>query len=107
MLLDAGADVNCRDKMDNTATMVAAAVGHYEILRIMANHPQVDLNAQVSCFILTGRGCMHINMKIYIIANSCKFVDLLRVMVKILHSIYGSSHDTVGLLLYTVYWISF
>ena len=49
VLLDAGADVNCRDRLENTATMVAAAVGHYEVLRLLANHPQVDLNAQVSC----------------------------------------------------------
>ena len=53
MLLDAGADVNCRDGVENTATMVAAAVGHNEVLRILANHPQVDLNAQVSCFVMT------------------------------------------------------
>ena len=49
VLLDAGADVNCRDIMENTSLMIAAAVGHYRVLRILANHPQVDLHAQVSC----------------------------------------------------------
>jgi len=49
MLLDAGVDVNCRDAMENTPLMIAAAVGHYRILRILATHPQVDLHAQVSC----------------------------------------------------------
>ena len=48
VLLDAGADVNCRDGVENTAIMVAGALGHYEVLRILANHPQIDLNAQVS-----------------------------------------------------------
>jgi len=49
VLLDAGVDVNCRDAMQTTPLMIAAAVGHYRVLRILANHPQVDLHAQVSC----------------------------------------------------------
>ena len=39
--------------MENTPLMIAAAVGHYRVLSILANHPQVDLHAQVSCTTVT------------------------------------------------------
>jgi len=69
VLLDAGVDVNCRDAMETTPLMIAAAVGHYRILRSLANHPQVDLHAQVSCTTVTTMADMGVlyGVEIYLV----------------------------------------
>ena len=116
MLLDAGADVNCRDGVENTAIMVAAAVGHNEVLRILANHPQVDLNAQVSCFGMTSIQTLYacnICYEFYDridwldIVNSSKFLGLSDYLAKMIKSLHRTSflfsHKMLGLYLYAVY----
>ena len=47
LLLDAGADVNCRNAKDNTPLMVAAALGHHNVLRLLISQSNIDINAQV------------------------------------------------------------
>ena len=47
LLLDAGADVNCRNAKDNTPLMVAAALGHHNVLKLLIAQPNIDINAQV------------------------------------------------------------
>ena len=47
LLLDAGVDVNCRNAKDNTPLMVAAALGHYSILKFFIAQANIDINAQV------------------------------------------------------------
>lgn len=47
VLVDAGADVNSRSIKEDTPLMVAAAVGHYPVLKYLLQHPQIDLCAQV------------------------------------------------------------
>ncbi|CAI8033714.1 E3 ubiquitin-protein ligase mind-bomb [Geodia barretti] len=49
ILLEAGADVNARNgKRSVTPIMIAGAVGHYELLEIMAAHHSADVNIQDS-----------------------------------------------------------
>ena len=50
LLIDAGVDVNTKDVKENTALMIAGAVGHYDVLKLLANHPQTDLQAMVGCW---------------------------------------------------------
>ena len=48
MLLEAGADTNATNsKRGITPIMIAAAVGHYELLEILATHHSADVNVQV------------------------------------------------------------
>ena len=47
LLLDAGADVNSKNAKDNTPLMVAAALGHYSVLRFLIDQPNINVNAQV------------------------------------------------------------
>jgi ankyrin repeat protein len=47
ILLEAGADVNAKNaKRSVTPIMIAGAVGHYELLEIMAAHHSADVNIQ-------------------------------------------------------------
>ena len=48
LLLDAGADINCKNVKGNTPLMIAGAVGHYSLLEILANHPKIKLQAEVA-----------------------------------------------------------
>lgn len=50
LLVDAGVDVNCRNAKDNTPLMVAAALGHYNILKFLLDQPKIEVNAQVYYF---------------------------------------------------------
>ena len=48
LLLEAGADVNSRNnKRGITPIMIAGAVGHFELLELMATHHSADVNVQV------------------------------------------------------------
>ena len=47
LLLDAGANINCKNRKGNTPLMIAGAVGHYTLLAVLANHPKIDLQAEV------------------------------------------------------------
>ena len=47
LLLDAGANINCKNRKGNAPLMIAGAVGHYTLLAILANHPKIDLQAEV------------------------------------------------------------
>lgn len=47
LLVGAGADVNSRNAKDNTPLMVAAALGHYNILKFLIAQPNIEVNAQV------------------------------------------------------------
>lgn len=50
LLVGAGVDVNCRNAKDNTPLMVAAALGHYNILEFLIAQPNIEINAQVQTF---------------------------------------------------------
>lgn len=49
MLLDAGADLNSQAQAQdgNTALTIAALKGSNNVLTLLANHPKIDLSAQV------------------------------------------------------------
>ena len=47
MLLDAGADPNSQAQDGNTALTIAALKGSNNVLTLLANHPKIDLSAQV------------------------------------------------------------
>ena len=50
LLLEAGADVNSRNaKRSITPVMIAGAVGHFRLLKVMASHRSADVNVQVEC----------------------------------------------------------
>ena len=52
LLLGAGVDVNCKNAKDNTPLMVAAALGHYNVLKLLVTQTNIDVNAQV-CYACT------------------------------------------------------
>lgn len=52
--MDAGVDVNCRNAKDNTPLMVAAALGHYNILKFLLAQPNIEVNAQVRITYMLG-----------------------------------------------------
>ena len=45
--MDAGVDVNYRNAKDNTPLMVAAALGHYNVLKFLLDQPSIEVNVQV------------------------------------------------------------
>merc|ERR1712168_634833 len=45
LLLEAGADVNIRDEDGSTALMCAAEHGHIEIVKLLMQHPDINLSA--------------------------------------------------------------
>lgn len=59
MLIEAGADVNCRWSGANDATllMVAAIHGTPQLVKIIANHPLVEINAIVSLVVHAAFAC--------------------------------------------------
>ena len=48
LLIDHGAKVNSTNKKGATPLIIAAVKGHHSVLRILANHPQIQLHVQVS-----------------------------------------------------------
>ena len=51
MLLQAGADVNARNrKRGITPVMIAGATGHFEQLKMLLQHPTVIVDVQVSVY---------------------------------------------------------
>jgi len=48
LLLDAGANINCKNLKGNTPLMIAGALGHYSLLEILANHPKINVQAEVA-----------------------------------------------------------
>lgn len=47
LLIDHGANVNSTNKKGATPLIIAAVKGHYSVLRILANHPEIKLHEQV------------------------------------------------------------
>jgi E3 ubiquitin-protein ligase mind-bomb len=45
LILDYGADINSKDGRENTATMAAGALGHYEVLEVLLEHHLLNLHA--------------------------------------------------------------
>lgn len=48
VLLEHGADINSKDGRQNTATMAAGALGHYDVLKALLDHRLLNLHAGVS-----------------------------------------------------------
>ena len=48
LLIDAGANVNSKNHKGATPLIIAAVKGHYSVLRILANHPNILLCDQVA-----------------------------------------------------------
>ncbi len=51
VLLEHGVDVNSRNVQEHTALTVAAGVGHHKVVKLLADHQQVDLHAQVHIYV--------------------------------------------------------
>lgn len=51
LLLDAGANVNCKNQRSATPLIIAAVKGNHSVLRVLANHPGIQLHMQVSTHI--------------------------------------------------------
>ena len=47
LLIDRGANVNSTNKKGATPLIIAAVKGHHSVLRILANHPNIQLHEQV------------------------------------------------------------
>lgn len=47
VILKHGADINSKDGRQNTATMAAGALGHYEVLEVLLSHHLLNLHAGV------------------------------------------------------------
>ena len=47
LLLDRGAKINTLNGKGATPLIIAAVKGHYSVLRILANHPSIQLHEQV------------------------------------------------------------
>ena len=47
LLLDAGADINYKNAVGNFPLKLCTALGNYRVLRLLANHPKVNLHNQV------------------------------------------------------------
>lgn len=47
MLINAGAKVNSKNHKEATPMIIAAVKGHISVLRILANHSDIELSAQV------------------------------------------------------------
>jgi len=47
LLLDAGADINCKNAVGIFPLTLCTALGNYRALRLLANHPRVNLHNQV------------------------------------------------------------
>lgn len=47
LLINAGANLNSKNHRDATPMIIAAVKGHTSVLRILANHPDIDLTTQV------------------------------------------------------------
>ena len=57
LLIDAGADVNCRNSLGLCPLTLATATGNYKILKLLTNSPTINLNAQVCvCVCVQERG---------------------------------------------------
>ena len=50
LLLDAGADINCKNLKGNTPLMIASALGHDSLLEMLANHPEINVQAEVALY---------------------------------------------------------
>jgi len=48
LLIDSGASVNSKNLRGATPLIIAAVKGHYSVLRILANHPNIQLHEQDS-----------------------------------------------------------
>ena len=57
LLIDHGAKVNSTNKKGATPLIIAAVKGHHSVLRILANHPQIQLHVQVSNSYQDLKGC--------------------------------------------------
>ena len=47
LLIDSGANVNSKNGKGATPLIIAAVKGHYSVLRILTNHPDIKLHEQV------------------------------------------------------------
>ena len=47
LILAHGADIDSKDGRQNTATMAAGALGHYEVLEVLLEHHLLNLHAGV------------------------------------------------------------
>lgn len=47
LLIDVGANVNSKNLKGATPLVIAAVKGHYSVLRLLVNHPSIQLHEQV------------------------------------------------------------
>ena len=52
LLVDGGADVNVRDDNGVAPLAVATGCGHMDVLRVLLDHPDIDVDTQVFTYLL-------------------------------------------------------
>ena len=60
LLVDGGADVNVRDDNGVAPLAVATACGHMDVLKVLLDHPDIDVDTQV-----------HVHVSIYTLGGGC------------------------------------
>ena len=53
LLVDGGADVNIRDDDGVAPLAVATACGHMDVLKVLLDHPDIDVDTQVRVYTCT------------------------------------------------------
>lgn len=61
LILEYGADINSKDGRENTATMAAGALGHYEVLEVLLEHHLLNLHAGVKIQMCTCMFIIHVS----------------------------------------------
>ena len=51
LLVDGGADVNVRDDSGVAPLAVAVACGHSDVLKVLLDHPDIDVDTQVYMYV--------------------------------------------------------
>ena len=62
LLLDAGADINCKNPVGTFPLKLCTTLGNYKVLRLLANHPKVNLHNQVVSLSSYIQWIIHIEM---------------------------------------------
>lgn len=93
ILIDAGANLNAKNHKGATPMIIAAVKGHVSVLKLLANHPNIQMTEQVQCLVYTLQWdfpsyCIHFNF----VEISSNFTTCIRPPAAIASNLmYGGS----------------